>query len=142
MQQDPIGMVKHFEAWKNFASGSERKFPIIFVNLNKMTTKSSLSLLTSFLNVTSIGAVDFTYKPKKRKQSDILEVSAVEISKSSSFTTRCSLYVLYMINCIQAALNNNIDVGIREKLVSGFQFYDKITRSEIDSLHSRLFASR
>ena len=75
MQKDPIGMVKHFNAWREFASGSERNFPIIFVNLNKMTTDTSLTLLTSFLNVTNLGTVDLRYKPKKRKQGDILEVS-------------------------------------------------------------------
>lgn len=112
-QEDPIGMFKHFKAWRDFASGSERNFPIIFVNLNKMTTDTSLTILTSFLNVTNLGTVDLRYKPKKRKQGDILE----------------------------AVLGSSVDVEYREKIVSGFQFYDKITRSEIDSFHARLFAS-
>jgi len=93
MQRDPIGIVKHFEAWKEFAYSADRNFPIIFANLNKMTSKSSLSLLTNFLKVTSLGDVDFTYKPKKRKQADILQVIIITLAfKIFLSTSLCKDY--------------------------------------------------
>ena len=71
---DPIGLVKHFEAWLDYASHPERTFPILFINLNNLVDTSSISVLLKFLNISHLKDSDFKYKPSKRKSANLIEV--------------------------------------------------------------------
>ena len=73
-QADPIGLVKHFDAWREFATSARSTFPVLFVNLNNMSDLMSLAVLARFLNVSAVNPKLLEYKPSKRKHADLLQV--------------------------------------------------------------------
>lgn len=89
---DPIGLVKHFKAWVEFAS-TPRSYPILFLNLNRLKPNTTdIKVLANFINATELKESSFEYKPHRRKGVDLLEAS-MNVSSNSVKSSTSTNYV-------------------------------------------------
>jgi hypothetical protein len=74
--RDPIGLWSHFCAWIEKAKTGVLPFPVLFLNMNEMSGRNNTGIraLKRFVNVSNLNEDDFSYKPSKRKNGDIILV--------------------------------------------------------------------
>ena len=109
---DPVGLLKHFKVWHEFATtpNPSKTFPIIFLNLNRLTSNSGdLEVLKKFVNVTKWKETDFEYKASKRKGVDLIDASL-----------------------------NTTSSKLRSQILKGIEFYNSHTQ-RIDEVHGKVF---
>ena len=116
--EDPIGLVKHFNTWLEFTS-RPRSYPILFLNLNRLKPNSTdMKLLVDFLNATELKESSFQYKPHRRKGLDLLEAS-MNFSGSSAEIPDSTGYVT------------------PENVLKGLSYYERQTRIQ-DQMHGKI----
>ena len=115
---DPIGLVKHFNAWVEFGTSKPRNYPILFLNLNRLRPNTpDIKLLVDFLNATELNESSFEYKPHRRKGVDLLEAS-MNVSGNGLRPSDATNYVTL------------------ENVMKGLSFYERQTLIQ-DQMHGK-----